>query len=158
VSALLLKDHDIELIIAGRGEYEDYFKSLVTDMGLEQRVTFTGFIDHELMPAFLSGIDIFAMPSFTESFGVAALEASATGIPVVATKVGGVPEVVVHGTTGLLVERGDISQLADALEKLILDPGLREKMGRAGRAFVEDNYRWESNLKAMSDLYAEVIR
>jgi glycosyltransferase involved in cell wall biosynthesis len=58
--------------------------------------------------------------------------------------------------TGLLVEPRNVSELAGALEKLIVNPDLRERMGRAGRAFVEADYRWESNLKAMNDLYVEV--
>ncbi len=151
---------NIELLIAGRGEFESKYKQLVRDLQLDKRVRFPGFIDHDKLPDFLRGIDIFAMPSVSdgESFGVAALEASATGLPVVATRVGGVPEVVMHNKTGLLVERKNVKELADALEKLIKDPDLREKMGRAGRAYVEDNYRWESNLQAMSDLYAEVMR
>lgn len=158
----LLSKHyrDIELLIAGRGEFESKYKQLAKDLQLDERVKFLGFIDHDRLPEFLYELDIFAMPSVSdgESFGVAAVEASSTGLPVVATRVGGVPEVVMDNKTGFLVERENVKELADALEKLILDPGLRDKMGRAGRAFVEDNYRWESNLKTMSDLYAEVMR
>lgn len=156
---ILSKSHDnIELLIAGKGEFESKYKQLVKDLQLGDRVRFLGFINHDELPEFLYEIDIFAMPSVSdgESFGVAALEASSTGLPVVATRVGGVPEVVMDNKTGLLVERRDIEGLAGAIEKLILNPDLREKMGRAGRAFVESDYRWESNLKAMSDLYMEV--
>ena len=157
----LSSSHDnLELEIAGRGELENKYRQLARDLRLDKRVRFLGFINHDRLPEFLRGIDIFAMPSVSdgESFGVAGLEASATGLPVVATRVGGVPEVVMDNKTGLLVERKNVKELADALEKLIIDPGLREKMGRAGRAYVEENYRWESNLQAMSDLYAEVMR
>ncbi len=151
-------DDNVELLIAGKGEFESKYKELVKDLQLSERVRFLGFINHDNLPEFLHGIDIFAMPSISdgESFGVAALEASSTGLPVVATKVGGVPEVVMDDKTGLLVEPRNVSELAGALEKLIVNPDLRERMGRAGRAFVEADYRWESNLKAMNDLYVEV--
>jgi glycosyltransferase involved in cell wall biosynthesis len=99
------------------------------------------------------------MPSISdgESFGVAALEAAATGLPVVATRVGGVPEVVIDGITGILVERKDAEKLADALKRLIDNSDLRRKMGLAGRKYVEEHYRWESNVKAMNDLYMEMM-
>ena len=158
----LLSKHyrNIELLIAGRGEFESKYKQLVKDLQLDERVKFLGFIDHDELPEFLYGLDIFAMPSVSdgESFGVAAVEASSTGLPVVATRVGGVPEVVMDNKTGFLVEPRNVEELADALKKLIIDSDLREKMGRAGRAYVKNNYRWESNLKEMSDLYMGVMR
>lgn len=151
---------NIELLIAGRGEFASKYRRLVSHLQLDEKVRFLGFIDHDKLPDFLRSIDIFAMPSISdgESFGVAAVEASSTGLPVVATRVGGVPEVVLDNKTGFLVERKNVRELAEAIEKLIVDPDLREKMGRAGREYVESNYRWESNLQAMSDLYTEVMR
>lgn len=157
---LLSKQHrNIELLIAGRGEFESKYKKLVEDLQLDERVKFFGFIDHDKLPDFLYELDIFAMPSVSdgESFGVAAVEASSTGLPVVAARVGGVPEVVLNNKTGILVEPRDVSELAGALEKLILDHSLREKMGAAGREFVENKYRWEQNLKSMQALYYEVV-
>ncbi len=156
---ILSKSHDnIELLIAGKGEFESKYKQLVKDLQLDEKVRFLGFINHDELPEFLRGIDIFAMPSISdgESFGVAALEASSTGLPVVATSVGGVPEVVKENKTGLLVERRDIEGLAGAIEKLILNPDLREKMGSTGRKFVKQKYRWEQNLESMQALYYEV--
>jgi glycosyltransferase involved in cell wall biosynthesis len=88
---------------------------------------------------------------------VAALEASATGLPVVATRVGGVPEVVIDGQTGILVERKNVKQLSSALLELIRRPELRIQMGIAGRKLVEDHYRWENNLNALSELYFSMM-
>ena len=151
---------NIRLTIAGKGESADEYSNMVKKMGLDDLVRFVGFVDHDKMPEFLSTIDIFVMPSIYdgESFGVAALEASATGLPVVASRVGGVPEVIDDGKTGFLVNRKDASELAKALEKLILDPTLRREMGKAGREFVENNYVWWDNLRAMNELYLEVMR
>jgi len=147
------------LIIGGNGPFEMQYKALVEKLGLNDKVEFTGLIDHKAMPDFLARIDIYAMPSIHdgESFGVAALEAAATGLPVVSTTVGGVPEAVLHEKTGILVGRGDVQQLQNALVRLIRDPELRTAMGRAGRKHVEDNYRWEDNLRSMQELYLEMM-
>ena len=150
---------DAELILAGRGYQEEEYKRLAISLGLKERTKFLGLLPHENIPEFLAGIDIFVMPSISdgESFGVAALEASASGLPVVATKVGGVPEVVIDNKTGILVDRCNSDQLAVAINKLIDNPGLRNQMGLAGREFVEKNYRWENNVAAMENLYLEMM-
>jgi glycosyltransferase involved in cell wall biosynthesis len=159
VHCLVANGHNIRLALAGRGYQLPEYVDLAKSLGIEDKVEFLGFLKHEQIPDFLGAIDIFAMPSITdgESFGVAALEASATGLPVVATRVGGVPEVVIDGVTGILVARRNAQQLADALKTLIENPELRRQMGMAGREHVEKHYRWESNVKAMNSLYAEVM-
>ncbi|OGC90381.1 MAG: hypothetical protein A2W25_02180 [candidate division Zixibacteria bacterium RBG_16_53_22] len=149
---------DLELLIVGKGPSENEYRALARHLGLGNKVKFMGALPHEKVAQFLATLDIFAMPSICEeAFGVAALEASATGLPVVATRVGGIPEVVVDCETGLLVERKDVSQLAQAILKLVNEPELRRKMGRAGRKFVEEKYRWEDNLRAMRDLYYRMM-
>ena len=154
------KYENIRLSIAGKGEYADQYKDMVLKLGLSKIVEFKGFLNHGELPGYFSTLDIFAMPSISdgESFGVAALEASASGLPLVVSNVGGVPEVIESEVTGFLVERKNAAQLAAALEKLILNRELRLKMGRAGREFVENNYRWEDNLKSMNDLYLEIMK
>ena len=149
----------LELMIAGRGEHESTYKRKVRDMNLTDRIRFTGFVDNSKLPDFLANIDIFVMPSVSdgESFGVAALEASATGLPVVASRVGGVPEVVLDNYTGLLVEKQNVEQLAGAIKRLIESPDLRRKMGRAGREFVVENYDWNHILTKMQSLYYDLM-
>ena len=138
---------------------EDDFRRLAAELGLNDKIIFHGYVDPVDLHGFLAPLDIFAMPSIVrESFGVAALEASATCLPVVATRVGGVPEVVKDGETGILVERGSVSQLAEALIKLIESPKLRLRMGLAGRAYVEETYRWEDNVASMEKLYRDILR
>jgi L-malate glycosyltransferase len=157
---ILKAGYKAELIIAGLGPFESKYKQLVRDLGLNDKITFLGLIEQSEVLKLLESIEIFAMPSITngESFGVAALEASATGLPVVATRVGGVPEVVKDGITGIMVDPGNINQLAAAIIRLIENPAQRAKMGQAGRNFVEQNYRWEENLRSMEKLYYEVLR
>jgi glycosyltransferase involved in cell wall biosynthesis len=101
-----------ELILAGRGDQEEEYKKLAISLGLKERAKFLGLLRHDDIPGFLAGIDIFVMPSISdgESFGVAALEASASGLPVVGTRVGGVPEVVIDNKTGILVDRCNSDQ------------------------------------------------
>ncbi len=124
---------------------------------MDNSVEFLGFVDHSELPGLLFTFDIFAMPSIEESFGVAAIEASATGLPVVTSRAGGLPEVVEDGVTGFLAERGNVDELAARLEKLITDPQLRFIMGKAGRKFVEEKYRWNDNLNSMKKLYEKIL-
>jgi glycosyltransferase involved in cell wall biosynthesis len=154
---LLQDNYDIELSVAGDGEKRKFLSQLACECGLDSRMKFAGFIENNSVPGFLCQLDIFVMPSRMEAFGIAALEASAAGLPVVATRVGGVPEVVVDNTTGFLVEPESVEQLAEAIEKLIKSPVLREKMGRAGREFVKKNYDWNDNLIQMQSLYYSLM-
>jgi glycosyltransferase involved in cell wall biosynthesis len=148
---------NIRLKIAGRGASEAEYKNLVRGLGIEGSVEFLGFVDHSYLPKLLSTFDIFVMPSLEESFGVAALEASATGLPVVASRVGGVPEVVNDDVTGFLVGRKNVDELSAALERLIENPELRSGMGKAGRKLVEEKYMWSNNLLSMKNLYEKIL-
>jgi glycosyltransferase involved in cell wall biosynthesis len=106
----------------------------------------------------MQATNIFVMPSTCqESFGVAAIEASACQVPVVATKVGGVPEAVVDGKTGVLVPPFDAGALAEACIGLIRDEGRRREMGRVGRQFVLDHYQWHENAARMGEVYRQLL-
>ena len=96
--------------------------------------------------------------SESESFGVAVIEAEACRIPVVVSDIGGLPEVVQDNVTGFIVPPKNPEATAEAIEKLILDENLRNKMGVAGREFVLKNYEWSKNAKIMENLYKTIIR
>jgi glycosyltransferase involved in cell wall biosynthesis len=98
---------------------------------------------------FYAGIDLFCMPSRTDSFGIVFLEAWANGLPVVAAAAGGVPEVVHHGETGLLVPFGDVDQLAEALHALLTDRSQARAMGQAGRTLVNAGYTWDDRFATL---------
>ena len=98
---------------------------------------------------FYAGLDLFAMPSRTDSFGIVFLEAWANGLPVVAAAAGGVPEVVRHGQTGLLVPFGDLDRLTGALIALLADPSKARAMGEAGRMLVERGYTWDDRFSTL---------
>lgn len=146
-----------KLVIVGGGALEDEYRRLAQSLGLGSRVHFTGRVTHDLVPDYLRSLSVFVALSRWESFGVAVLEASACGIPVVATRVGGLPEVVVDGETGILVPPGDDSAAAGALETLLLSPNLQERMGRAGRAWVEQRYQWDVTARVMEDIYERAV-
>jgi glycosyltransferase involved in cell wall biosynthesis len=167
IRELILAFHQIadafpkaRLVIVGGGEQYAGLQAMVVNLGMETRITLTGAVSHERIPDYLRSFDLFAVPSLTdrESFGVAAVEASATGLPIIASRVGGLPEVVLDGKTGLLVPPGDVDALAAAMSRLLADPALRTQMGQAGRQFMLENYRWEDNAELMEQLYNEVLK
>jgi glycosyltransferase involved in cell wall biosynthesis len=141
------------LLMAGSGPLRSSLEALTQQLGLTRTISFLGAVEHRQVPEILKNVDIFVMPSIQEEFGVAAVEAQAMEIPVVATRVGGVPEVVSDGETGILVEPGNSGQLAQAILTLIENPALRRQMGERGRRHVLDNYRWEDNAALMERLY-----
>ena len=152
------KFNNVELVIAGEGEQELTLKTMVKNLGLEKKIQFIGWVRQEEMPKFLSEIDIFVMPTVVpESFGVAALEALAMELPVVASNIGGIREVVKDTSTGILVEPKDVKGIARAIAKLVNGVSLRNRMGKAGRKFVEENYNWQKNAKQMEDLYMGLL-
>ena len=138
------------LLLAGSGPLETSLRRLVRDLGVADRINFLGRLPHEQIPSLMRSFDVLINCTIVpESFGVVILEASACGIPVVATRVGGVPEVCRDGETGLLVEPNDSNALAQAVVRLATDPELRRSMGESGRRFVLDNYVWQENVTLM---------
>jgi glycosyltransferase involved in cell wall biosynthesis len=148
-----------KLVLAGKGEMQEPLQARVNELGLQDAVQILGRVDHEKVPALIRSFDIMVMPSVYESetFGVAAIEASASGVPVVASRVGGVPEAVLHERTGLLVPPRDVEALARACIQLIDDPARRREMGLAGRRFVERYYSWPDNTRLMAEVYRAAV-
>jgi glycosyltransferase involved in cell wall biosynthesis len=133
---------EARLLICGRtftrDHYDDYLQAEAERLGLAERVIFAGF--RRDIPAVLAASDIFCLPSHEEAFGMVYLEAMASGLPIVAYRAGGVPEIVVHGETGLLAERDDIEGLAGHLEQLLTDCDLARRMGDAGYKRVHEQF------------------
>jgi glycosyltransferase involved in cell wall biosynthesis len=145
------------LVLAGEGPERQRLERLAARLGLGERVRFLGEVPHEQVPEVLQQLDIFAMPSTYEGFGVAALEAEAMELPVVASRIHGIPDVVLDGETGLLVPARDRQALAGALERLAVDGDLRRRLGQAGRAFVAEHYSWQENTAQMEALYEAAL-
>lgn len=148
---------NIRLSIAGDGPERDNLLALKSKLQHGNKIKFIGEIDNNEVPAFLRELDIFVLPSRFESFGVAAVEASATALPVIAYDVGGVPEVVVNRETGILAPSGNRQAFHDAMAELIENRSLRNKYGRKGRQFVQDNYDVRDSVNRQLDIYEELI-
>ncbi|MDQ7779739.1 MAG: glycosyltransferase family 4 protein [Planctomycetota bacterium] len=147
------------MIMAGDGPMLASLKRTAADSRLDDAVRFLGRVGHEEVPAVLASADLLVMPSVCEeTFGVVALEAAAMGLPVIASKVGGVSEVVVDGVTGLLVPPGDEKTLARAIIELARDRARMKAMGRAGREFVAKTYSWDRCVDQMEEVYLQVAR
>ncbi|MDB9321323.1 glycosyltransferase [Nodularia spumigena CS-591/04] len=149
----------LNLLIVGEGPQQRSLVEMVEKLGLNSIVRFTGFVPHHKINEYLNTFDVYVAVSRcdSESFGVAVLEASACGLPVVVSNVGGLPEVVIDGKTGIVVEKENVEATADAIMRFILDSSLREKMGQAGRAHVIDNYDWEKSVSIMEGVYHKVM-
>lgn len=149
---------DWRLLIVGGGSRRTELEALAFDLGIGQRTEFVGALPHDDVPAGLNRFDIYAAPSRSESFGVAVIEASACELPVIVSDAGGLPEVVRDGETGLVVPRDNVPALQAALERLLLDPALRERLGRNGRAHVEREFEWNHCVDLMEKVYTSLIR
>lgn len=149
---------DIDFVMAGRGRLLEEMKALAGERGLNDRISFPGFVAHEDVASFMRNLDILVNCSRydSESFGVVICEASASGLPVIATDVGGVREAMAHGKTGILVPRDDAQALASAMIKLAGDADLRRHMGAAGRAFICGQYEWAQCVDKMEGALAAV--
>ncbi|RKZ69916.1 MAG: hypothetical protein DRR19_33705 [Candidatus Parabeggiatoa sp. nov. 1] len=143
----------LRLCIAGEGPQRAELQALVAKLGLSAVTEFAGYVPHTQVPAYLNQMAIYVAASRLESFGVAILEASACGLPVVVSRVGGLPEVVEEGVTGLLAEKDNVEQFATALLKLVQNQTLRENMGQAGRQMVIEKYNWQDSVSILEAVY-----
>jgi len=132
-------------------------QSLARAVGVERQVTFRGPLPRDEVVRAFASTDIFVLPSLFEPFGIVLLEAMAAGVPVVASRVGGIVEVVEDGKTGLLVPPADPAGLAEALELLISDPGLRRVMAAEARR-AASRYSWDLVIPRIIGVYQEAIR
>ncbi|MEV4541098.1 glycosyltransferase family 4 protein [Micromonospora echinaurantiaca] len=152
---------DAALLVVGGGPYRATLQKLARQTGVERDVVFTGSVPTAELPAHYAAGDVYAMPCRTrnrgldvEGLGIVYLEASATGLPVVAGDSGGAPDAVREGETGYVVRGRDVAQLADRVARLLADRDLARQLGAAGRAWVEREWRWETQAQRMADLLA----
>ena len=142
-----------ELVLAGTGDDEGSLKELAASLGISSNVRFLGFVDRDQLPALYRSADLFTLPSHNEGMSNAALEALASGLPLLLTAVGGTAEIVEHGVNGLVVPPGDIAILASALRDLLCDSGRLAEMGAESRVRAA-LFDWH----AVTKQYLELIR
>ncbi|MDA8087543.1 MAG: glycosyltransferase, partial [Nitrospiraceae bacterium] len=145
------------LLMVGSGPDVPVLQSMAASYGLLSNIHRTGDIPHGDIPDALNAADIFVLPSYHEGLPNAVLEAMACGLPVVATRAGGIPEAVEDGKSGILVPVGDHRQLANAIEYLLMNDSAAKRMGSRGRQIVETRFTWQVNSEKMSKLYREVM-
>lgn len=157
--AIRRKVDDAALVIVGGGPYAASLHRLAERCGVASDVTFTGAVGNEELPAHYAMADVFAMPCRTrgagldvEGLGIVFLEASATGVPVVAGNSGGAPETVLAGETGRVVDGRSEEQIVEAVAGLLADPVLARRMGAAGRQWIAREWNWDVHTARLAEL------
>lgn len=157
-SLLLAEYPQAHLTLVGDGTKRESLKQQVLDLDMQDSVEFTGQVQYQQVPELINKANVVVIPSrFSDPFPTVALEAGLMGRPVVATKMGGLMEMVVNGETGLLVEPNDPQSLFEAILSLFNHPREAVKMGQAGRSRVQNHYSWERYLNSYDNLYRRMV-
>ena len=147
----------LKLLIVGGGSQEQKYKEMARTLKIDNDTLFTGYISYAEVPDYHNKINIFVAISVFETFGVAVVEAQASGKPVVVSNTGGLPEVVNKDVTGFIVPPADPVKAAESIEKLVLSENLRKQMGNEGRNFVGINYDWNKNVDQIIKIYTNLL-
>ena len=150
----LSQNLDLHMVLAGEGEQREELQALVKSLGISERVSFLGVRND--LPDLLSAADSVLMPSLTEGFPRVAVEAMAASKPVIATEVGGVPEAITHGVSGILVQAKDIEGMSAALVDLVQNAELQSRLSTAARNHVEQNYSVEKYVARLDEIYSRL--
>jgi glycosyltransferase involved in cell wall biosynthesis len=150
-AAQLRRYSHLRFLIAGDGPRAAELRALAKTLGVARQVSFLGH--REDVPALLASADAFVLPSRSEAFPNGAIEAMAAGLPVVATRVGGLLDLIDEGRTGLLVPPDDPAALAAAIESLVLSPARAAMLGAAARDEVTRRYSFDRMVRGFEDLY-----
>lgn len=154
LSLLKDKDYDFELTLLGDGEDRKRLELLAAEKGLGKKITFAGFVDQKTIASTLRASDIFVLPSFAEGIPVALMEAMALGVPVIATYVGGVAELVIDGETGKVVYPSDTEGLARAIAFYIDNPDACRKIATQARAKVVNEFEINQQVDKLATLFS----
>lgn len=159
IEAAARLEGDVHVVLVGKdleqgGAYEALLRGEAERLGIDGRVVFAGYRGD--VAALLGALDVFVLPSWTEGLPLVVLEAMAAAIPVVATRVGGTPELVAHGETGLLVEARDVDGLTAAIAELLAQPDRGKSLGRAGSRRVRESFSEAGMTARVLEVYDEV--
>jgi len=151
-------DPNLRLLVAGDGDLRSAYQRVARTLGLSARVHFLGSVAHRALPAVYGAADVVILPSqLQESFGLVLIEAMACGKPVIASRLPGARTIVDDGVDGLLVDPGNVGDLAEKIQMLMDDPRRRWEMGKKGRAKVEARYTWSSIVPKLVRLYEDAL-
>jgi phosphatidylinositol alpha-1,6-mannosyltransferase len=163
VALLLEKLPDCSTLILGDGQHRRWLESLASQLGLSDRITFAGWVPSDSVPHYLAAADVFIAPSrrapdgWIEAQGLTILEAMAAGIPVISTRLGGVVDAVIDGETGLLVRERSPEELAAAVERLVRNPSLADRLSTSAHQLANSKFSRASSARAFSDVFEDVI-
>ncbi len=152
---VLKSDSHVTFLLVGEGSTKKEMEDFSEALGISDSIIFTGFVEDA--SKVISVLDIGCLSSTQEGLGIVLLEYMAFAIPIVATNVGGIPEVVKDGINGFLVEPGDHRAMAEGISALLKDSKLRSRMGRNGFSILEQNFTQESMIEKIENLYATLI-
>jgi glycosyltransferase involved in cell wall biosynthesis len=154
--ARIVKDRvpDVKFIVVGSGPLRHKLEGLAKEYDVDSIVRFLGFRDD--VPALMRLSSMFLFPSESEGLGSVVLQAMASGLPVIASESGGTSEIVRHGETGFVFAKHDVASMADAVARLVSEPGLRTEMGKRGRSLAE-GYSFERCCTMHEELYRELV-
>lgn len=154
----IIKDRisNVRLVIVGSGFLENDLREQVRKLDLERSILFLGQINHDKLPEYLSVADVFVRPSLSEGLGTAFLEAMACGVPIIGTSVGGIPDFLKNGYTGLFCNPGDPTDIAEKIIKILNDDELGHRLAENGRKLVEEKYNWEIVAEKFKKIYERI--
>lgn len=155
-ATIVEKRNDVLLVLVGGGPEKNALNSQISKLNLGNYVLLTGEKPHGDIPIWLAASDVFAFPSLTEGFPTVILEAMASGLPIVATNITGLPEIIEDGKNGLLVEPKNPQLLGEAILKILNDVELGKKMSRSNLEDVRQ-YSWQNFSKRLDGVFREVI-
>lgn len=160
----LRNSNKLKLIIGGGstpgnsdGIERDRIEGIINELGMSDFTVFPGRLSEDL-PTYYAAADVCVVPSHYEPFGLVAIEAMASGTPVIASDVGGLQFTVVHEETGLLAPAKDVPAFANAIDRILLNPQWRDKLGEAGRKRVETKFSWDGVATQLSELYTQIMQ
>lgn len=149
---------DVLFVLAGKGPSRKLIEDRIKELGISRNIKLAGFVPDELLPAYYDAADIFMLPSASgEGLPLVLLEAMACGVPVIATAVGGTPEILKHNKNGILVPPLNAEAMAEATSKLLSKTERATTLGEEARRNVEDNYTWTENVRRLQAIYREFV-
>jgi len=157
VSEVMKSDNEVKLMLVGEGPLYAQITGIVSQLGIKKNVIFAGSVTHAALPEYYSASDLFLLTSNYDNFPNVVIEAMACGLPVIGTRVGGVPQLLEEGIRGFCIENNNISELKDTVLKVINDKRLCREIGERNIKFARENYSWERSAQRFLKVYQDIL-
>ncbi len=157
VAELGLRGHEVRVTLAGDGPMREELRRVAEVLGISARVKFLGNVGQDVIHTHYAQADVFVLPSFAEGVPVVLMEAMAARCPVIATRIAGIPELIEHTVTGLLVNPGRADFLADAVERILVNPRAAERMALAGQEKVRRDFNIHTVAPQLAGIFVRAL-